>query len=242
MTPTDPEPADTDPVAVVEPQPRISARRPCATQQLGKRHAGCSGLTTGSVITSGGGGNPWCAVTYDEHIGRWTPSILDAFADAKMLGTFFCVGKEANDHRALTRMILDGGHEVGNHSWSHVDLTTLSDKGAIQLALTQNALAKAYGYKPCTFRPPFGSVDAGVTSAAAARGLATIKWSKAANIFDTNPASVSADVVAAAVAGSIIVLHQIPAHAAALPSILAGLRGKGLTSVPVVKLLGGAFT
>lgn len=204
--------------------------------------AGCSGITLGPVYTSGSPGPSWCAITFDEHLGKYTPSVLSAFADAAMHGTFFCVGKEATDHPYLAAAILNAGHEIGNHSWNHARLTQLADHGAAQMSMTQAKLAARYGYTPCTFRPPFGALDANVIAAATARSMATVKWSKAANIFETNPSKVSADVVAATVKGSIVVLHQVPAHVAALPSILSGIAGKGLTSVPVVQLLGGSFT
>jgi peptidoglycan/xylan/chitin deacetylase (PgdA/CDA1 family) len=200
-----------------------------------------SGLTLGPTYTNGGTSQPWCSITYDEHLGKNTQSILNAFAAAGMHGTFFTVGKELAAKPTLAQEILDLGHEIGNHSWNHARLTTLSDHGAAQLSLTNQRMASVVGFTPGTMRPPFGKLDAQVVNTATALGLATVKWNLAANIFETDPAVVTSRVLAGVARGVIVILHQVDSHAQALPGILSGLTARGLSSVPVAQLLGGAL-
>lgn len=103
------------------------------------------------------------------------PSLLRILRREQVPATFFLVGSSlAEDREAATRLWL-GGHAVGNHTYSHADLTTL-DAAAIehQLAWTQKLLGPAGGQ---CMRPPYGAINSTVTAEARHLGLKPILWS-----------------------------------------------------------------
>lgn len=73
--------------------------------------------------------------------------------------------------------MINEGHEVGNHSYSHRDLRKLSDANVIsQLRNTNNAIAAITGRNPKVMRPPYGAFDRRVTRLAKQEGLALVLW------------------------------------------------------------------
>ena len=76
------------------------------------------------------------SVTFDEHLGPLTRPILKTFADYRMSGTFFSTGRDVRERPRLARAIVHDGHEIGNHSWNHEDLTQLPNGGAANLRRT----------------------------------------------------------------------------------------------------------
>ena len=78
--------------------------------------------------------------------------------------TFFLVGSRVLERSDLTRRIVREGHEIGNHTFSHVDLAEVSDwELGLQLSLTQSAVSGATGVRPALFRPPYASTPAEVS-------------------------------------------------------------------------------
>lgn len=210
-----------------------------ATQALGPAPTGCSVPVSG-LVNRGATSKPWVTVTYDEHLSPTnTRSIIQAFDRFDMKGTFFTVGKEAWARPGLTHAILDHGNEIGNHSWSHVDLTQTNDKGLYQYRLTNQTIQAETGFRPCLARPPGGKVDAGVIASAEALGMASVKWGHSPCWCDPNPHHIAQTALDGVQPGQIILLHQTDADTQALPMILQGLQDRGLRSVPTTALLGG---
>src|SRR5258708_33710072 len=64
------------------------------------------------------------ALTFDDGPNpAWTPRLLDLLAEHKVHATFFMVGKFVKAEPALARRVAEGGHLIGNHTWSHPDLS-----------------------------------------------------------------------------------------------------------------------
>src|SRR5260370_13252996 len=103
-------------------------------------------------------------------------SILKKY-DAK--ATFFFIGKNAEQHRDIVRRVREAGHSIGNHSYSHPDLSLQSaDEVGRQLKECQRILTEAiHGRPPTLFRPPYGRTGIEVISAVKTMGLKTIYWS-----------------------------------------------------------------
>ncbi len=104
------------------------------------------------------------ALTFDDGPDpRYTPKVLDILAQHKTHATFFLVGTRAAAHPDIVRRIHQEGHEIGNHSWDHANLTRLS-AGEIrdQVSRTQAAIIAAGVPAPRWFRPPYGAVNAQV--------------------------------------------------------------------------------
>ncbi len=120
-------------------------------------------LPSGWVVRRYGGGrdgNPEKKVvlTFDDGPdSTWTPQVLDILKRYKVPGTFFVVGKQAEENPGLIRRMWEEGHEIGNHSWDHPDLYTLSlEHQRLELTLTQRVIQAVTGHSTTLFRPPYG--------------------------------------------------------------------------------------
>jgi len=94
-----------------------------------------------------------------------TPQVLDVLARHHARATFFVIGSHVPGNEALLRRMYHDGHEIGNHSWSHPDFTTLSpEQIRQQISQTQAVVVAAGVPAPTLFRPPYGAVNAVVKS------------------------------------------------------------------------------
>lgn len=99
------------------------------------------------------------ALTFDDGPDpEYTPALLDGLKERGVKATFFVIGKEAENNPELMQRIVQEGHLIGNHTYSHVDLKNLTDAAAIEEVSKANRVIEAYtGEEPCFIRPPFGS-------------------------------------------------------------------------------------
>ena len=92
-----------------------------------------------------------------------TERVLEILADFEVPATFFVVGQNVNANPELAARVVQEGHAIGNHSYTHPDLTTLNQQAASnQLGMTQRAIWNATGVWPTIMRPPYGSSNASV--------------------------------------------------------------------------------
>jgi peptidoglycan/xylan/chitin deacetylase (PgdA/CDA1 family) len=165
-----------------------------------------------------------------------TATLLEYLAQYKARATFFVVGQNAATHPEILRAEVEAGHEVGNHSWNHPDLTQLTTAEITsQLERTSAAIKAATGKEPTLFRPPYGAIDDTVKSATA---LSPVLW-------DVDPedwkyrdtARVAQTVIAQTGANDVVLLHDIhPTSVAAVPEILHTLTAQGYHFVTVSHL------
>jgi peptidoglycan/xylan/chitin deacetylase (PgdA/CDA1 family)/Ca2+-binding RTX toxin-like protein len=118
------------------------------------------------------------ALTFDDGPDpTFTPLVLSALASFNVHATFFVVGEHVNWFPNLVADIHNAGHMIGNHTFDHQDLTTLSD-AAIQAELlqTSDAIFNVIGERPVYVRPPYGAYDARVDADIAAMGFKKTMW------------------------------------------------------------------
>src|SRR6266508_1242781 len=108
------------------------------------------------------------ALTFDDGPdAKWTPRVLDVLARYRAHGTFFTIGSQVNLHPDIARRALAEGHELGAHTFTHVDLAaTPAWQRDIELTLTGNAIAAATGRIPVLLRPPYSAEPDAVSGAA----------------------------------------------------------------------------
>lgn len=102
------------------------------------------------------------ALTFDDGPDpEWTPAILDVLDRHGVHATFFVTGAAAARHPGLVREIAARGHEVGNHTTTHVDLRTAGPlRTWLELRMTDLVLAHATGQRTALVRPPYvGTAD-----------------------------------------------------------------------------------
>ncbi|MGA7244555.1 MAG: polysaccharide deacetylase family protein [Terracidiphilus sp.] len=118
------------------------------------------------------------ALTFDDGPNpAWTPRLLDILAEHNVHATFFMVGKFAKAESALARRVADSGHLVGNHTWSHPDLSRTRAANVLdELTRTSDILAEITGKPVRHFRPPFGARRPYVLKLARQLGLIPVTW------------------------------------------------------------------
>ncbi|QFG27410.1 polysaccharide deacetylase family protein [Actinomadura sp. WMMB 499] len=177
------------------------------------------------------------ALTFDDGPGPHTPRLLDALDRAEARATFFVQGEYVSDHPGVTRRMAAEGHEIGNHTWDHAELTTLS-RGEIrkQIRRTQRAVRDAAGVEPTMMRPPYRALDASVVDAV---GMPVVLWS--VDSRDWSHDDVARKVkegVRDAERGDILLYHDVHGSTVkAMPEIVDGLQRRGFTLVTVSELL-----
>jgi peptidoglycan/xylan/chitin deacetylase (PgdA/CDA1 family) len=190
------------------------------------------------------------ALTFDDGPDGAPPTIdfVNLLAREHANATFFEIGRQISEydpHGTVERKMLTDGDMIGDHTWSHPDLTTLSAAAQrAQLVMTAAAIRKATGgFEPCLFRAPYGAVNKRVLAVARSVGMTTIQW----NVDPRDWAlpgvnAIVANVAANAHAGSIVIEHVGggPRYQTltALPEEIAILRHRGYSFVTVPQMLG----
>ncbi|MCQ8264872.1 polysaccharide deacetylase family protein [Streptococcus suis] len=179
------------------------------------------------------------AITFDDGPNReTTPQVLDYLKKYGVKATFFVLGKNVAGNEDILKRMIDEGHEVANHSWSHPSLTGLTaDQVRMEIEETQAAIKEATGVEPTLVRPPYGAVNQSVMTVI---NKPIIYWSVDSNDWQSrNAGAILSQVQSNTYPGSILLLHDIhPTTVNALPAILDYLSKEGYTSVTTTELLG----
>lgn len=181
---------------------------------------------------------PCVALTFDDGPVPETAEVVDALAERGVRATFFVIGQQAKRYPEVLQRATRAGDEIGNHSWSHIDLRR-ADAATVakQLDRTSDVVEAATGVRPTTMRPPYGEAT---KSMAAKAGLPQVLWSLDTRDWDgRSTAVVVRSVLADVKPGDIVLLHDSHAGTrAAAPVIADGLLSKGYALVTVSELLG----
>jgi peptidoglycan/xylan/chitin deacetylase (PgdA/CDA1 family) len=118
------------------------------------------------------------ALTFDDGPNpSWTPRLLDILAEHNVPATFFMVGKFVKAEPDLARRVVEAGHLIGNHTWSHPDLSRARAADILnELTRTSDILAGITGKHVAYFRPPFGARRPYVLKLARQLGLIPVTW------------------------------------------------------------------
>lgn len=177
------------------------------------------------------------ALTFDDGPGQHTERLLDELASSQAPATFFLLGQNVARQPQVVARMAAAGHEIGNHTWDHKQLTKLGVEAQRREIDRAAAAIAGAGARATVFRPPYGSHNA-TTDAVA--GLPVVLWD--VDTLDWKTRDTDATVKAAlsgAKPGSIVLMHDIhEPTVAAVPRIVAGLRERGFTLVTVSELLG----
>ncbi|MCE9608654.1 MAG: polysaccharide deacetylase family protein [Chthoniobacter sp.] len=99
------------------------------------------------------------AITFDDGPDpHWTPRILDILKARDVKAVFFLTGQNCEDHPRLVSRILAEGHEIGNHTYYHRNLATMSEwQMQLELDATQRLIQSITGHSTTLFRPPYNA-------------------------------------------------------------------------------------
>jgi len=189
------------------------------------------------------------ALTFDDGpYSPYTEQILDILQERNVPATFFLVGSNAAKYPQLVRRIVDEGHQIGNHTYTHVDLLKLDRAQAMEEIDRTNAVLKSeVGFVPHVARPPHGFRDPAIMDVMTNRGLSVVEWSVMSKDW-TNPGAeaIVERTINKVKNGSIVLLHDgdgIAAKAdrsqtvAATRKIIEKLQAQGYRFVTVDEIL-----
>lgn len=160
------------------------------------------------------------ALTFDDGpYPPYTDQLLDLLKEKQVPATFFVIGQNVAKHPELLLRIAAEGHQVGNHTYNHVDLLKVDRQTIInEIEKTNQVIARIIGYVPSVMRPPHGFRDAVVMDIMAEYKLKVVEWSVASRDWVNPGAEVIAERTLSKVQnGSVILLHDGDGVAAKLP-------------------------
>jgi cellulose synthase/poly-beta-1,6-N-acetylglucosamine synthase-like glycosyltransferase/spore germination protein YaaH/peptidoglycan/xylan/chitin deacetylase (PgdA/CDA1 family) len=183
---------------------------------------------------------------------RYTPQILDILKQYKAPAVFFLVGLAAEENIGLVKRMVEEGHEIGNHSFSHPNMDGSSVRQVeIELNLTQRLFEARLGIQSLYFRPPYSldtepETPSQVQLLEAAQALGYLVVGERPDARDwfyvRQPDKILEATFSDASKGNVLLLHDAggdrTATIEALPQIITELRRRGYEIVPLSSLMG----
>jgi peptidoglycan-N-acetylglucosamine deacetylase len=188
------------------------------------------------------------ALTFDDGPAPpFTEKILDILREKKVKATFFVCGKNVGRYPETLQRIVQEGHQVGNHTYSHALLFMKSpSRIAEQIDRAQEAIENACGVRPSIFRPPYGCRTPGLMRVLSDRGLKLVMWSAMGYDWRLQKDGIVRSVLRELKPGAIILLHDGRGidqpemldrsnTQSALPEIIDSARQSGFSFVPLAE-------
>lgn len=154
-------------------------------------------------------------LTFDEgYENGYTEKILDILKKKNARAVFFVTYDYAKANPELIRRMINEGHTVGNHTWSHPSLPECSDEDLRrELSDTHNYVKQQFGYDMYVMRPPKGEFSERVLKCAKELGYTTVLWSFAYYDWDVNkqpePAAAFEKITSKVHPGAVYLLHAV---------------------------------
>lgn len=171
--------------------------------------------------------------------GDKTLGILDLLDEYNIKTTFFLVDIWTQKYPELVKEIVARGHEIGNHSTSHPQMSKLNETQIAKELNTQadNVLAIA-GVRPVLFRPPYGDYNNRVITTARAQGFVPIQWSVDSLDWKNRGAQEIINRATKVKSGDIVLFHNDSQYILdALPAVLKYYAENGYSVVPISEIL-----
>lgn len=184
----------------------------------------------------------YVAITFDDGPSSAnTPQILDILQRHGARATFFVLGENATRNKGLLARAVAEGHEIANHTYSHIKMTAVGNQTvAREIEKTNEIIKSATGFYPTAMRPPYGAINSElVDKMYNDYGMHAVLWD--VDTRDWQHPGVNTVVkraVGNAQPGSIILLHDIHASTVdAVEEIVTGLQARGFKLVTVSQLI-----
>ena len=170
-----------------------------------------------------------------------TPRLLDMLKQRGIKATFFTIGRSVDLYPAIAKRIIDEGHEIGNHTYTHGNLSKMSERGVRkELDKGKEAILRATGVLPRIMRPPYGALYNNQRQwVLDAYGYPTILWSvDPMDWKDRNASIVSNRLISRASPGGILLAHDLHKTTVdAMPTTFDTLLAQGYKFVTVSQLI-----
>lgn len=159
---------------------------------------------------------------------EYIPQMLKTFKDSGVKATFFLEGNWVKKNPELAQMIVEAGHEIGNHSYSHPNMAQLSRKSIeAEISRTNEVIEAATKIKPKWFGPPSGSFNNQVVEVAHELNMKTVLWSvDTIDWKQPEPAAMVNRVTSKLHNGAMILMHPTSSTAEGLQSLIDNIKDK----------------
>lgn len=178
------------------------------------------------------------AITFDDGPRQSTTSkLLDGLKERGVKATFFLVGNKVEDNQELIARMHEEGHLIGNHTFSHIQLSTVSTDEAYQeIVKTNEAIEKVIGEPIKYIRPPYGSYS---NKLLLKINMTPVLWTVDPKDWNSdNVGQIVKNVVENVKCGDIILMHDIyDTSVTAALEIIDQLKAKGYVFVTVDQML-----
>ena len=191
------------------------------------------------------------ALTYDDGPNDpHTLRLLEVLARQDVQATFFLIGRHVQQHQEIAREIVQAGHAVGNHTFTHPLLTFKSESEIRQqLSECRAALQDAIGEHSNLFRPPFGGRRPAVLRVARELGMQSVMWNVTGYDWKAPPADVIERKVAKQIRGGDVILLHDGGHkemgadrsqtVMATDRLIVRYKSEGYEFVTIPRMIGG---
>lgn len=184
------------------------------------------------------------ALTFDDGPApTYTEAILSVLQRFHIQATFFMLGIWVQQYPDLARAVVADGNAVGDHSWNHPDLATMSAAQVIrQLRNTRDIIQQVTGVTPYLFRPPYEDFNRQILNTARQLDLSTVIWNVDPRDWARPGVSaITSNILTFTQNGSIILMHDGGGNrsetVAALSNIISRLLARGYTFVTIPQMM-----
>lgn len=192
------------------------------------------------VMERGGVNNKEIALTFDDgpHP-EFTPRLLERLKSLNVKATFFVVGEKVEESPDLTKSIVQAGHEIANHSYSHPNLKTLTEPQITEeIEKNNKAIFEACGKEPLFFRPPGGNYNETVIRTLNKVGMPLALWTYNPKDFAVPPKeALEQGIIEHLTTGMVVLLHSgVQPTYDMLPSLIKKLKAQGYQFVTLSEM------
>lgn len=183
----------------------------------------------------------YIAVTFDDGPDKEkTPLLLDILKTNNAKATFFVLGNRVEANADIIKRMIDEGHDVGNHTFNHKDLTKLSEESVdYQIDKTNELIKETAFIDTVLVRPAYGARNPAVTELLKAKNMSIIVWNIDPKDWKTKDADdISNHIISRAKDGDIILLHDIYSRSVeAAEKAIQELTKRGFVFLTVTELI-----
>lgn len=151
------------------------------------------------------------ALTFDDGPTEFTPNFLDLLKENNIKATFFCIGKQIEKYPETFQRIIEEGHSVGNHTYSHSNNTGFlsTSKMIKEIEKCDEVILKIGNIKTNLYRPPFGVTNPNISKAIKKTHKKSIGWNiRSLDTVIQDEDKILKKVTKGLKKGSIILLHD----------------------------------
>ena len=212
--------------------------------------AGAAAAEPGRFYAGGDPKRKAVALTFDDGPGRYTPDVLRVLDESGVKATFFVTGGNAERRPGLVREILRRGHELGDHTYGHVNFRSVEKEKGVEAAKaaveeemrrSHRVLVSVASAAPSLCRMPHGYDRKWLGAVAAKFGYSLVNWTFGEDWAGLPEAKMLEDYRRALVPGAILLFHDGGAGRektlAILPEVIREARQRNLSIVTVGELL-----